>query len=232
MKLQNNGFEEVKRLPGNIGYLRLNNFMQSYYGGGTAAAAMNFLANTDALIIDLRDNQGGSPTMIRLISSYFFDTPVHLNSFYIRKGDITRQSWTFSHVQGQRLSRTPLYILTGKKTFSAAEEFTYNLKHKAYELALQELAAKSKDRFKKEEIRKDLDARGLQLLEKNHLKEAIKIFQFNVRLFPQSYQVYDSLAEAYLEDNNKELAEVNYKKSLQLNPNNQNAKEKIKKMKN
>ena len=55
---------------------------------------MNFLAHTDALIFDLRQNGGGNPSMIQLISSYLFEEPVHLNSFYIRKGDSTQQFWT------------------------------------------------------------------------------------------------------------------------------------------
>jgi len=90
---------------------------------------MNFLAHVDAIIFDLRQNGGGSPSMIQLISSYLFDEPVHLNSFYIRKTDETQQFWTQGHVVGKKLLNVPVYVLTSSFTFSGAEEFTYNIKN-------------------------------------------------------------------------------------------------------
>jgi len=125
----NFAFKRLEHLPGNIGYIDLHGFNDAYYGGQTAIAAMNFFANVDALIIDLRENGGGSPSMIQLISSYFFEDPVHLNSFYIRERDTIQQFWTQAYVQGKRLTDVDLYILTSSYTFSAAEEFTYNLKN-------------------------------------------------------------------------------------------------------
>jgi retinol-binding protein 3 len=127
---RNFGFERVERLEGNVGYLDLRGFSGSPEAGETAIAAMNFLAGTDALVIDLRQNGGGSPAMIGLLSSYLFDDVVHLNDFYIRETDRTRQFWTSPHVQGRRYGRDkPVFILTSVRTFSAAEEFTYNLKN-------------------------------------------------------------------------------------------------------
>src|SRR6516162_3121869 len=83
--VQNFGFEKVERLSGNIGYLDLRGFNAPELAGDTAAAAMGFLANTDALIIDLRKNGGGAPSMVALISSYLFGAnPVHLNDLYFR----------------------------------------------------------------------------------------------------------------------------------------------------
>ena len=125
----NYSFETVERLPGNVGYLKMNGFRDATLAGPTAIAALNFLAYCDALIIDLRDNGGGSPSMIQLISSYFFDEPKHLNSFYVRKEDTTQQFWTQAYVVGPRMSDVDLYVLTSSYTFSAAEEFTYNLKN-------------------------------------------------------------------------------------------------------
>ena len=125
----NFGFMRLERLPGNVGYLDLRNFYDAGWAGETAVAAMNFLANCDAIIIDLRNNGGGSPSMIQLISSYFFDEPVHLNSFYIRDKDETKQFWSHAHVEGPRMSDVDLYVLTSGYTFSAAEEFTYNMKN-------------------------------------------------------------------------------------------------------
>jgi len=125
----NYDFEEIKILPGNVGYLKFNSFQDASVAGPTAVAAMNFLAHTDALIIDLRDNGGGSPSLIQLITTYFFEDSEHLNSFYIREGDRTKQFWTLTHVPGERMTGTNIYILTSSRTFSGAEEFTYNLKN-------------------------------------------------------------------------------------------------------
>ena len=128
-RYQNFGFYSVERLDGNIGYIDLRMFADASSAGDTAIAALNFLANCDALVFDLRQNGGGSPSMIQLISSYLFDEPQHLNSFYIRKTDETRQFWTQAQVEGPRLTDLPVYVLTSRYTFSAAEEFTYNLKN-------------------------------------------------------------------------------------------------------
>jgi hypothetical protein len=125
----NFGFMRLERMPGNVGYLDLQAFQDAKWAGETAVSAMNFLANCDAIIIDLRRNGGGSPSMIQLISSYFFDEPVHLNSFYIRDEDKTKQFWSHAYVEGPRLSDVDLYVLTSPYTFSAAEEFTYNMKN-------------------------------------------------------------------------------------------------------
>jgi retinol-binding protein 3 len=126
----NFGFDKVERLPANIGYLRLNLFFPAEYGGETAVAAMNFVANTEALIIDLRGNDGGNPDMVVLLASYLFgNEPVHLNDLYRREGDATQQFWTLPFVPGKRYVGKDVYILTSKRTFSGAEEFTYDLKN-------------------------------------------------------------------------------------------------------
>lgn len=125
----NYNFKEVKILPGNVGYLKFNSFQDASNAGPTAIAAMNFLAHTDALIIDLTDNGGGSPSLIQLITTYFFEEPEHLNSFYIREGDKTEQFWTLPYVPGPKMTKTDIYVLTSGYTFSGAEEFTYNLKN-------------------------------------------------------------------------------------------------------
>jgi hypothetical protein len=130
MKRNNFGFKEVKIMGGNVGYLDLRSFSNVEFAGETAVAAMNFLSNTDAIIIDLRNNGGGSPQMIQLISSYLFGSdPVHLNNFYWRPTDSNTQTWTLPHVSGTRSPDTPVYVLTSSDTFSAAEEFSYNLKN-------------------------------------------------------------------------------------------------------
>jgi len=126
---ENFGFREVKILDGNIGYLDLGGFSSFREAAETGIAAMNFLANADAVIIDLRRNGGGSPEMIQLLSSYFLKERTHLNSFETRGQDSLEQFWSFHFVPGQPMFDKDLYILTNRRTFSAAEEFTYNMKN-------------------------------------------------------------------------------------------------------
>jgi C-terminal processing protease CtpA/Prc len=124
----NAGYRKVERLGGNVGYLALDGFAGAEAAAEPAAAAMNFLANTDALLIDLRRNGGGDPSGVALLCSYFFDEkPVHLNSLYWRKGDRTEEFWTRKELAGKRYLNKDVYVLTSARTFSGAEEFAYNL---------------------------------------------------------------------------------------------------------
>jgi len=126
----NYGFERVERLKGNVGYIDLRRFEPSEHGGEAAVAAMNFVANCDALIIDLRRNHGGYPSMVQLVTSYLCDPkPQHINTFYYRPTDDRQQFWTFPYVPGKRRPDIPVYVLTSRVTGSGAEEFAYNLKH-------------------------------------------------------------------------------------------------------
>ncbi len=125
---ENYCFQKVEILPENIGYLKFNNFVDTDVAGPTAVAAMNFLANTDALIIDLRGNGGGDASMVQLISSYFFEERVHLNSFYYRQTDEWEEIWTLEEVEGPRMTEVPIFVLVDGLTFSAAEGFAYHLK--------------------------------------------------------------------------------------------------------
>jgi CubicO group peptidase (beta-lactamase class C family) len=73
----------------------------------------------------------------------------------------------------------------------------------------------------------ELNRLGYQLLSMKKVAEAIEILKLNVEMFPQSANVYDSLGEAYLAHNDKELSIANYKKSLELDPNNANGKRQL-----
>jgi retinol-binding protein 3 len=66
--------------------------------------------------------------MVAYISSYLFDKAMHLNDLYNRKEDSTSQFWTLPYVPGPTLAGKPVYLLTSSRTFSGAEEFSYNLK--------------------------------------------------------------------------------------------------------
>jgi hypothetical protein len=130
MERINCGFETAERLSGNIGYLKFNMFADPKVCGATAAAAMNFLENVDAIIFDVRSNGGGEPSMVALLTSYLFGSePVHLNDLWNRKTNMTQQYWTLPYVPGKRLEGKPVFVLTSKRTFSGAEEFSYNLKN-------------------------------------------------------------------------------------------------------
>jgi hypothetical protein len=122
-------FKKVEWLPGNVGYLRLDQFDDPVYAGQTAVAAMNFLQNCDAIIIDLRYNGGGEEKMVRLLASYFFKEPKVINSLYFTETDSLEQSWTYAYVPGKKMIDADLYILTCGNTASGAEAFTYGLKN-------------------------------------------------------------------------------------------------------
>ena len=122
--LDNYGLHKVERLAGNIGYIEFRYFHRPAWGGNTVTAAMTCLANTNAMIIDLRRCVGGYPGIVALLLSYFFgEEPVHLSSIYWRDDDFTQQYWTLPYVPGKRFDAKPVYVLTSKVTFSAGEEF-------------------------------------------------------------------------------------------------------------
>jgi Peptidase family S41/N-terminal domain of Peptidase_S41 in eukaryotic IRBP len=117
-------FEKVEIMPQRIGYLKLNSFPDLSVCQTTASAAMARLNPADAIIFDLRDNRGGSPAMVSFLASYLFDHPEYL---YNPRENTTEQSWTHSPVQGNRLADKPVFVLTSSRTFSAAEQFCYDL---------------------------------------------------------------------------------------------------------
>ncbi|MGS2739015.1 amidohydrolase family protein [Sinomicrobium sp. M5D2P17] len=71
--------------------------------------------------------------------------------------------------------------------------------------------------------RSNINFLGYTLLFEGKTKDALKIFQCNAELYPEYWNVYDSLGEAYLAAGNEEMAILNYKKSVELNPENNNA---------
>jgi pimeloyl-ACP methyl ester carboxylesterase len=78
---------------------------------------------------------------------------------------------------------------------------------------------------------REMNALGYRYLQSKKIEEAIALFELNVLAFPDSANVYDSLGEAYLRNGQKNLAITNYKKSLELNPNNTNARKVLKELK-
>jgi tetratricopeptide (TPR) repeat protein len=329
MRSRNFGFERVEHLDGNVGYLDLRYFAPPELAREMATAAMQFLSNSDAIIVDLRRNTGGSPELVQLLCSYFFDERTHLNSLYWRRGDRTQEFWTIDDLPGRRLPRVPLFVLTSGGTFSGAEEFTYNMqtRHRATIIgettggganpggempvndrfvifvptgrainpvtgtnwegvgvkpdvvvsasaaldtalvraraaarayadaevareasireALMRRLAEARTLIERRQItaaetivsealsralsEHAIDERMINLLGYRQLQAdekalAIAIFKANVAAFPESANTYDSLGEAYMENGDRELAIQNYRRSLELDPNNANAR--------
>lgn len=130
MRSNNFGVAKIERLPFNIGYLELDGFMRASEAAGTLAAAMTVLAHTDALVIDLRNNEGGDAATSLLMASYLLDARTHLGDFTYRAGNRVEQRWSLDVVPGTRYGqKKEVFILTSRSTFSAAEDFAYALKN-------------------------------------------------------------------------------------------------------
>lgn len=128
LKSRNYDIRKVETLPGNIGYIDLRSFPPAQIAKPALAALMNLVADTDALIVDLRHNGGGDPHTVAFMSSYLFDKRTHLNNMYWRDGGRTDAFWTEEEVPGKKFGGSKkVYVLTSKDTFSGAEEFSYNL---------------------------------------------------------------------------------------------------------
>lgn len=328
LRRQNFGFARVEHLSDNIGYVDLRSFAPLQLGIDTAAAAMAFVANCDAVIVDLRENGGGYPEMVQFVCSYFFGERTHLNSLYWRDGDRTQEFWTLDEVPGARMPDVPLFVLTSGRTFSGAEEFTYNLRTRerativgettrggahpgtfvdldesfgmfipigrainpvtgtnwegvgvephiavpaeaALERALIEARAAARtygaqsierrvslERLVAERVRsaqtffdkgrldegndiveaalrdgrarrvldeESINRMGYEALRTGGIETATAVFRFNTEAFPRSFNAWDSLAEALMVAGENELAIRNYRRSLELNPDNGNA---------
>jgi len=332
----NLGFKEIKIYPGNVGFIDIRSFEPFELAHDKALNTLYFIENADAIIVDLRNNLGGSPTMVQFLCSFFFDQPVHLNSIYWRRGDYTEEFWTIDSIGIKKRPDVPVYVLISNRTFSGGEEFAYNLKTQkratligektagganpgytfrinenfnifiptghsinpvsgtnwegkgvepdirmkatdalSFALEKAEHAAriyreKSDDRdvvsylklctdfdtmdtlmyrgkedsaqsVIKTALENAVDSNllnewmindlGYKYISKKNYSSAIALFQFNVEYFPDSFNVYDSIGEAYMKSGDKELAIQNYRKSLKINPRNQNAKYMLEKLK-
>jgi retinol-binding protein 3 len=122
------GMERVERLNGNVGYLQIRSFgFDGSLVDSTLAAAMNFLAGTDALIVDVRDNGGGDPSYVARVCSYFLPPNTLINKFYWRPQNRWDEFRT-RRVSGRYYGTArPVFVLTSEGTFSGAEEFAYDV---------------------------------------------------------------------------------------------------------
>lgn len=122
------GIAKVDRLDPNIGYIKLLDFPPHFVMAERYAAAMDELADTGGLIVDLRNNGGGSPQSVALLVSYFVDQRTRVNDIWDRTSGITMEQWTVDQLEGKRYgSKRPVFILVGPGTKSAGEDFAYTM---------------------------------------------------------------------------------------------------------
>lgn len=127
-RAENQGVRRVERLTGDIGYIDTTLVAEPADAAGMISAAMTLVAHTRALLLDLRENRGGSTYGMAFWCSYLFPEgeSVHLTDVYRRTTNETQQFWTLPFVPGARYL-APVYVLTGPTTFSGAEDLAYNL---------------------------------------------------------------------------------------------------------
>jgi len=127
-RLDNFGIRQVERLDGNVGYLDVRRVAVPANAGPAIGAAMELVAGTYALIIDLRHNGGGAPEGVVFWCSYLLDErPTHLNDIFHADTGETRQFWALPYVPGTRYLDRPVFVLISGRTFSGGEDFAYTL---------------------------------------------------------------------------------------------------------
>jgi len=121
---ENTGFYKLEWIEPRVGYVDLRRFYSFDQAKDMAVAAMKFLANAQAIIIDVRENGGGSGDYL---SSYFLPYPTQLSGSYSRQTGSLTESWTRRDIGMESRLDVPLFILTGPNTFSASESFAYDM---------------------------------------------------------------------------------------------------------
>ncbi|MFD6419194.1 S41 family peptidase [Streptomyces sp. NPDC060194] len=128
LRTENQGVRRVEQVDGNIGLIDIRRIADAGEGAAVIGAAMQVVAHTSALVLDLRACRGGAPEGAAMWCSYFFhDDQVHLNDIHDRTTGTTRQFWTAAHLPGPRYTDRPVYALTSATTFSGGEDVAYTL---------------------------------------------------------------------------------------------------------
>lgn len=129
IRKMNGGIEEVELLDGNIGYMRINAVPFFDVSKDAISAAFASLHDTDALILDNRENRGGDPRTVAWYMSYLSEgEPYLVNSFYWRKDDRIEEFWTTDLGNLSYGAMKPVFVLTSPATFSGGEELAYDIK--------------------------------------------------------------------------------------------------------
>lgn len=124
----NLSIRQVTILTGGVGYIDIRDFLASPSASDSITSALQLVSGCTALILDLRQNFGGEVRMVQWLASYFFNGSPRLMHLYSDpRFDFQQQIWTYPFVPGVKHQHIPLYILVSPNTFSAAEEFAYDL---------------------------------------------------------------------------------------------------------
>jgi hypothetical protein len=121
------GFERAETLAGDIGYIKIDQFIDPSRCGPKAAEALMSVKGAEALVFDLRDAAGGQAGMVTLLLGQLLDEPVRLSALRSREPAGIQELHLGTRIPGLNLATTPVYVLTSSKTFSAAEWFAYDL---------------------------------------------------------------------------------------------------------
>ncbi len=140
-RINNYAFEQLKILPGNIGYLKMNKFVQANEVFAVAGHALNFVSRSDALIIDLRESVGGSPELVRFLVSHFVPAKTVLWRLQDRQSVELTEVKAIKLPNVEALQQMPLYILQHKNLASAGEFFSYTLQQQGRATIIGETSA-------------------------------------------------------------------------------------------
>jgi hypothetical protein len=128
VKYENFFLKKAERLDGNVGYFKFNKFEELQFAKESISAAMNFISHSSAIIIDLRENGGGSAETVHFLESYFLPDSTKLGQFRRRINNEVVELWTIKDPVIKKIPDSiPLFILVSKITSSAAESFAYGL---------------------------------------------------------------------------------------------------------
>lgn len=121
LKSENFRMRKVEILHGNIGYFKIDNFVELKYCKRTLTGALNFISNSSAIILDLSDCGGGASETMDFILSYFLPESTKIGELKFRKNNEVKEYHTVKDPDINNLTDTPLYIIVSKNTASAAE---------------------------------------------------------------------------------------------------------------
>ncbi len=123
--------QKVEILEGNIGLIAIESFEDVQQAAPIFAAAMQLVAHTRALIVDVRKHKGGDAQTTALMEGFFFEQSIHTSTFWTRNDTQGNQTWTPTYLPAPRYLEREVVVLTSRRTASAAEDFAYVLKHLA-----------------------------------------------------------------------------------------------------
>lgn len=138
VRRSNAGVQRVEVLTGNVGYLNLTAFWRSDEGGEVLRNAMRLLSRADALVIDMRENLGGSPDTVILLASHLLEPDLPLFEIVPRTGTPTEFRTTETEL---RNDKRPVYILVSRRTFSAGEGFAFLMQERRRAIIVGETTA-------------------------------------------------------------------------------------------